>query len=108
VRITALWNEKGAFGLNISRNMLMSLSGAALGTVWTQRRRNPIGAGLILGGGTSNLLERMRHGEIYDYIRFPKLPKPINRYVYNLADFAIFAGVVMMCIRCLKGKSADQ
>ena len=47
---------------------------------------------LVLGGGLSNLLERLRHGKVYDYLAFPKAPKPVNRYVYNLADIAILIG----------------
>ena len=59
------------------------------------KKHIPVGAGLALGGGLSNLAERLRHGRVYDYVRFPKAPKPANRYVYNLADFAIAAGGVL-------------
>ena len=95
IRMTALRNEGAAFGLKIPRNVLLSLSGAVLGTLWIERKRHPVGAGLALGGGLSNLAERLRHGRVYDYVRFPKAPKPANRYVYNLADFAIAAGGVL-------------
>lgn len=95
IRMTALWNEGAAFGLKIPRNVLLSLSGAVLGTLWVERKRHPFGAGLALGGGLSNLAERLCHGRVYDYVRFPKAPKPANRYVYNLADFAIAAGGVL-------------
>ena len=98
VRMTALWNEGAAFGLKIPRNVLLSLSGAVLGTLWMERKRHPLGAGLVLGGGLSNLAERVRHGKVYDYLRFPKAPKPANRYVYNLADLAILTGgILWMC-----------
>ncbi len=92
VRLTALWNEGAAFGLKIPKSVLLSLSGAVLGTFWMERKRHPVGAGLVLGGGFSNLLERLRHGKVYDYLSFPKAPKPVNRYVYNLADAAILVG----------------
>lgn len=92
VRLTALWNEKGAFGLPIPKELLLSLGGAALGTLWTQRRRSPVAAGLILGGGLSNFAERLRRGKVYDYVQFPKAPGKLKRYVFNLADFAILAG----------------
>ena len=96
--MTALWNEGAAFGLKIPRNVLLSLSGAVLGTLWMERKRHPLGAGLVLGGGLSNLAERVRHGKVYDYLHFPKAPKPINRYVYNLADLAILTGgILWMC-----------
>ncbi|WP_300638328.1 signal peptidase II, partial [uncultured Oscillibacter sp.] len=48
--------------------------------------------GLVAGGGLSNLWERLRRGRVYDYLRFPKAPGPLGRYVYNLADLAIFLG----------------
>lgn len=95
VRMTALWNGGAAFGLKIPKPALLSLSGAVLGTLWLERKRHPFGAGLALGGGLSNLAERLRHGKVYDYVRFPKAPGPANRYVYNLADFAIAAGGVL-------------
>ena len=95
VRMTALRNEGAAFGLKIPRNALLSLSGAVMGTFWMERKRHPLGAGLVLGGGLSNLTERLRHGKVYDYIRFPKAPEPVNRYVYNLADLTIAAGGIL-------------
>ena len=95
VRLTKLWNGEAAFGLKIPRTVLLPLSAAALGAFWLERRRHPFGAGLVLGGGLSNLAERLCCGRVYDYVRFPKAPKPINRYVYNLADFAIAAGGVL-------------
>ena len=95
VKLRSLWNEGAAFGLKIPRKVLLSLSGAVLGTLWMERKRHPVGAGLALGGGLSNLAERLRHGKVYDYVRFPKAPKSANRYVYNLADFAIAAGGVL-------------
>ena len=73
VRLTALWNEGAAFGLPLSGRVLGLGSAAALGAVWANRKRwHPAGAGLILGGGLSNLWERALHGRVYDYARFPK------------------------------------
>ena len=96
IRLTALWNKGAAFGLPIRREGLLVLSGAVLSTVWLLRGRSPLGAGLALGGGVSNLLERLRHGKVYDYVQFPKAPGKLKRYVFNLADFAIFAGGLLM------------
>ena len=60
IRLTALWNDGAAFSLPL---------------VWVFRRRSPIGAGLALGGGLSNLWERLKNRRVYDYVQFPKLPK---------------------------------
>ena len=96
LRLTALWNKGAAFGLPIRKEGLLVLSGAVLSAVWLLRGRSPFGAGLALGGGVSNLLERLRHGKVYDYVQFPKAPGKLKRYVFNLADLAIFAGGLLM------------
>lgn len=98
VTLTALWNHGGAFDLPLGRKALAALSALALGTLWTKRRRSRLGTGLVLGGGLSNLWERVRHGRVYDYVRFPRAPGPLKRYVFNLADFAIFAGTVIFLL----------
>lgn len=96
IRMKALWNEGAAFGLPIPEPVLSAVSGAVLGVLWHRRKQTPIGAGLVLGGGLSNLLERLRHGRVYDYIHFPKAPRPLRRFVFNLADFAILAGALAL------------
>ena len=95
VKLTKLWNEGAAFGLKISRNVILSVSGAVLGTLWMTRRRSPLGAGLALGGGLGNLMERITQGKVYDYLRFPKAPGGLKKYVFNLADLAIFSGGIL-------------
>lgn len=92
VRLRTLWNYGAAFGMPIPKNWLLPVSVGALAALLPQKCRHPVSAGLILGGGASNLLERVREGRVYDYIQFPKAPGFCKRYVYNLADFAVFAG----------------
>lgn len=99
VRLTALWNQGAAFGLPIPERFLSAASGAAIGALWYLRKQAPVGAGLVLGGGLSNLWERLRHGRVYDYVRFPRAPRPLGRYVFNLADFAILAGGLALLLR---------
>ena len=88
VRFQPLWNRRGAF----------DLPALVLAAVWLCRRQSPVGAGLLLGGGLSNLWERLRQGAVFDYLRFPKAPGPLKRYVYNLADFAVFAGALALLL----------
>ena len=92
VRLKAVWNEGAAFGLPIPRKALPLASAAALVLLWGGRKRCPLGAGLILGGGLSNFRERLTEGRVCDYLQFPRAPKPLDRYVFNLADLCIFAG----------------
>lgn len=92
IRLTTLWNTGAAFGLPLPSNVLPVLSGGMLGVIWAGRRRCPLGAGLALGGGLSNLWERCRWGRVYDYLQFPCVPGKLGGYVFNLADLAVFTG----------------
>ena len=78
--------------LRLNSRQLAALSAALMAGALPLRRDSRVGCGLLLGGGVSNLWERVRHGSVYDYVRFPKAPEPVCRYVFNLADFAIFLG----------------
>lgn len=100
VRLKPLWNRGGAFGLPLSAKTAAGLSAALLALVWLRRKAHPVSAGLLLGGGVSNLWERLRRGQVLDYLRFPRAPGPWKRYVYNLADLAIFLG----CLGLLRGR----
>lgn len=92
VRLTELWNRGAAFGLPAGRDLVTLGSLAALAWTLRRRKRGPAAAGLVLGGGLSNLRERLYDGAVYDYLQFPKAPGPLNRYVFNLADLAILLG----------------
>lgn len=104
VRLGALWNQGAAFGLPVPPKALPLASAAALEVLWTQRGRSPVGAGLILGGGLSNLQERVRQGKVYDYVQFPQAPGGVKHYVFNLADFAILTGGILMVFSEKKGR----
>ena len=89
----SLRNHGSAFGLlRLNSRQLAALSAALMAGALPLRKSSRVGCGLLLGGGVSNLWERVRHGSVYDYARFPKAPEPIRRYVFNLADFSIFLG----------------
>ena len=99
LRLTALRNEGAAFGLPIPMKTVLSVSAVGLGLLWRRRRKAPVSTGLVLGGGLSNLLERVREGEVYDYVQFPDAPGKLRDYVFNLADFAVFSGAVGLLLR---------
>lgn len=98
IKLTALWNRGAAFGLPLGREALMVLSALVLGVTVLFRRRSPFGAGLVLGGGLSNLWERLRYGKVLDYLRFPAAPGKLKKYVYNLADLALFLGALLLAL----------
>ena len=56
-----------------------------------------LGAGLLLGGASSNLFDRWVRGSVTDYFSFniKKVPV-IGKLVFNLGDMAIFFGTILM------------
>ncbi len=109
VEVTALWNRGSAFGLlPVGSRALAVLSAALLPVTAALGRRSPLGAGLVLGGGVSNLWERVRYGRVYDYLRFPRAPKPLRRYVFNAADLAIFSGVALLAAGAARGDTGRK
>lgn len=91
-------NRGAAFGLPLDPELLPVLSAASLLMLLSRRREHPVAAGLALGGGLSNLWERVNRGEVLDYFQFPQAPGKLGEYVYNLADLAIAAGGAAMVL----------
>lgn len=99
VLVRRLYNRGSGFGLvPLDARQVAPLSLAALWALlrWGGSR---LGTGLLLGGGLSNLWERLRHGRVLDYLRVPKAPGMLKRYTYNLADLAIFLGAALLVLR---------
>jgi signal peptidase II len=63
-----------------------------------QRRLVAVAVGLIVGGALGNIADRLAHGAVADFFYFhTKFPVgPLANYVFNLADVAIFFGVVLL------------
>lgn len=58
-----------------------------------------IGVVFLLGGSMSNVLDRLMHGYVLDYICFCKARwRKFRRLVFNLADFCIFIGAVLIVL----------
>ncbi len=59
--------------------------------------------GLIIGGAAGNLLDRLMHGSVVDFIWF-RIPQiGFNFAIFNLADAAISVGVVLLFLLLLFG-----
>ncbi|MDE6887595.1 MAG: signal peptidase II, partial [Eubacterium sp.] len=56
----------------------------------------------LAGGGLSNLYDRLRKGYVVDYFSFGTGPKWFRRLVFNLADFFVFAGVLLCMIQMIR------
>ena len=66
------------------------------------RLREKIGVALISGGALSNTFDRIKRGYVVDYIGFHFKWKKAANVTYNLGDFAIFAGTILVLIEHLK------
>jgi len=100
-------NNYGAFlslGASIgesSRGMLLSLVvglvlAALLAYLFISKPQNPIvgvSIALIVGGGVSNLIDRMRYGYVVDFLNVGV--GPVRTGIFNVADMAIMLGVVL-------------
>ena len=81
----------------------MTATVATCVAVWILREKNRwdiIALGLVLGGALGNIFDRARLGYVVDYLdlHFGEF-RPF--YIFNLADVAITAGVVLLLARSL-------
>jgi len=70
-----------------------------------------LGLSLMLGGGGSNLYDRIRRGHVLDYVSFGFGPKRFRRLVFNVSDFCVFAGAVLAgtgYYRLMCGQKSDS
>ena len=100
-----MWNEGAAFSLPIPPEVLPPASAAALALLAFVCRKD---MWKTLAGSfqatlgvlaVSNFYERARRGRVYDYLQLPKAPKPLDRYVFNLADLCVLAGGALCLCR---------
>ena len=68
----------------------------AVGADKPDRKMEKTGYTFLLGGALSNLYDRCRKGYVTDYIRFHSPWKRLNELVFNLSDFFIMAGAVLV------------
>ncbi len=112
-RITYGTNTGGVFGIFANQAFLITLTaivGVAAILIYS---RYPlfnsllvrIALGLLLGGAVGNLIDRIRFGEVVDFIDVGAWP------VFNLADSAIVVGVILLACYLIfsarKGKAVQ-
>lgn len=56
------------------------------------------GLALLLGGAYSNTYDRMRRHYVVDYVSFPVKNKAIRNIVFNISDFCIMIGAMLMVL----------
>ena len=82
----------------ISLFLTLSLTIGALlfGRKWNRMIKT--GLSLVLGGAYSNTYDRMFRNYVVDYISFNVENKRIRQIVFNMADFCIMIGAILVVI----------
>ena len=62
------------------------------------------GLALLLGGAYSNTYDRMRRHYVVDYVSFPVKNKRVRRVVFNISDFCIMIGALLMVLGDMRRK----
>jgi len=57
-----------------------------------------LGFALLTGGALSNLYDRCRKGYVVDYVSFPVKNKKIRNIVFNISDFCIMIGALLIVL----------
>lgn len=62
------------------------------------------GLALLLGGAYSNTYDRLTRKYVVDYVSFPVKNERFRRIVFNLSDFCILIGALLMTIAGMREK----
>ena len=95
ITVRATENSGVAFGIGADQPFAvvaaltgLVVAGMAVGA-WRGLLGGPVGAGLIVGGGTANLVDRLVGGSVVDLFDLGWWP------VFNVADIALTVGVAL-------------
>ena len=114
--IVMVWNRGVSYGLFQAEGMwgtilltVFSLSAVAALSWWlkgAQSRFLALGLGLIIGGALGNVIDRVIYGAVADFFHFYAFGH--DWYVFNVADAAIVAGVVVLIADAfVRGETRD-
>jgi len=116
--LTYLRNTGAAFGILAGEQSIyrigffLLVSIVALGCILyllkltrPEKKTTLVSLSLILGGAVGNMIDRLRMGEVIDFIlvHYYDLHWP----AFNVADSAISIGVVLLLIQMIRQKSTD-
>ena len=103
------YHNRGAFfNTGEDRSWLVAILSVALTLIMTVlflvtfsfrgSRRLKTGLAFLLGGAYSNTYDRLRRHYVVDYVSFPVKNKAIRRIVFNISDFCIIIGALLMVL----------
>ena len=100
VSFSLFWQSgnKGGYVLMAALALLAALVGVLAWRATT--RLSAAGFGLVMGGALGNLLDRARHGAVFDYLSLHLGATPL--FICNFSDIAISAGVVLLAWDALR------
>lgn len=110
LRITKTYNDGAIFGLLETSAMLMAALSVVviIGITWYQWRHGAglgtlvtVGLGLLLGGAVGNLIDRVAHGYVIDFVDMGVGDS--RWYAWNIADAAVFLGILALFAAALLG-----
>jgi len=118
--LTHVRNPGAAFGLFATApavlrlTFFISISFVAIGIIISFFRKlapgdrlSALALGCILGGAIGNLVDRIRYGEVVDFLHF-RLWKGYSWPDFNFADSFIVVGVALLVLELLATEGADR
>ena len=110
---TLCHNEGAAWGL-FSNTKLIIIIGTFIALLviyhfiycFKRNNRNNIAFGLLLGGLSGNLIDRLLFGYVRDFLDFYIFG--YDYPVFNIADICIVVGVILLIIAILKGEDTNE
>ena len=106
--LTYVTNDGMAFGLELPGGkhvllvMTLLLTGFIVGFLWKEKDGHPFvkyGLALILSGAIGNLIDRIIHGKVVDFMDF--MIGDFHWYIFNVADSAVTIGMVLFIYHSL-------
>ncbi|MDX2073289.1 MAG: signal peptidase II [Alphaproteobacteria bacterium] len=105
--LVLVWNHGISFGMLSGHRLPLVLIALALVIVavllkWLASAHNRLmvaGIGLVIGGALGNVIDRARFGAVADFLDFHLYG--MHWPAFNIADSAIFMGVVVLCIESI-------
>ncbi|MBD5524228.1 MAG: signal peptidase II [Lachnospiraceae bacterium] len=103
------YHNKGAFldigqhrrGIVAVLSLMLTLSATVLFLLTFTYRGNGllrVGLSLLLGGAYSNTYDRLVRKYVVDYVSFPVKIQKIRNIVFNISDFCIMIGALLMVL----------
>lgn len=111
--LTLCHNEGAAWGI-FSNTKVIILIGTIIALItiyhfvycFKQNKRNTLAFGLLLGGLSGNLIDRLLFGYVRDFFDFYIFG--YDYPVFNIADICIVFGVILLIIAVLKGEDTNE